>query len=356
MRPEPARETNPVSPMRLMLVDDSITARTVLSRIVERENDMVVAATASSAEQALERLRTVDVDVILLDLEMPGIGGLGGLPAIIAAARGARIMVVSSLTVTGAEHTVKALALGAADTLLKPPVGGFDHAYRTALVEKIRSIGQPAAQPARAIARPSPAIRATSRKNARIVAIGASTGGIHALGRMLGALPRRLDVPIVVTQHLPGSFMEVFAQQLARVCAYEPEVARDGAKVRPGQILVAPGHAHMTLVQGRDGLTVRLNRTPSASGCTPSVDPMFASLAQALGPHVVGVMLSGMGRDGLAGARAISAAGGSLFAQDEASSAVWGMPRAVAEAGLASAILPPEEIAARVAACAGMSA
>lgn len=342
--------------IRLMLVDDSITARTVLSRIVERQGDMAVAATASSAEQALDLLRTVEVDVILLDLEMPGIGGLGALPAIIAAARGARIMVVSALTVAGAEHTVQALALGAADTLVKPAVGGFDEAYRSALVDKIRSLGNPATDATRAAPKPAPAIRPASRKSASIVAIGASTGGIHALGHMLGALPHRLDVPIVITQHLPGSFMEVFAQQLARVCGYQPEVARDGTRVRPGHILVAPGHAHMTLVQDRDGLAVRLNRAPAASGCTPSVDPMFASLARVLGPHVVGVLLSGMGRDGLEGARMITAAGGSIFAQDEASSAVWGMPRAVAEAGLASAILPPEQIAARIAACAGMAA
>lgn len=352
----PARSTaSGQGPIRVMLVDDSITARTVLSRIIERQADMAVAATASSAEQALGLLRTVEVDVILLDLEMPGIGGLGALPAIIAAARGARIMVVSALTVAGAKHTVQALSLGAADTLVKPSVGGFDEAYRNALAGKIRLLADPATDAARAAAKPAPTIRPVSRKSVSVIAIGASTGGIHALGKLLGALPHRLDVPIVVTQHLPGSFMEVFAQQISRMCNYQPEVARDGTRVRPGQLLVAPGHAHMTLAQDRDGLAVRLNRAPAASGCTPSVDPMFASLARVLGPHVVAVLLSGMGRDGLEGARNIVDAGGSIFAQDEASSAVWGMPRAVVDAGLASAILPPEQIAARIAACAEMA-
>jgi two-component system chemotaxis response regulator CheB len=337
-----------------MVVDDSITARTVHSRIVTSGDDMSVVAIASTAEQAIHLLASVRVDVILLDLDMPGIGGLDALPGIIAAARGARIMVVSSLTVDGAEQTLAALAQGAADTLPKPVSGTFDEAYRETLRGKIRALGGASARRARtSAARPaSPAsrVRAGSGRRPQVLAIGASTGGIHALGQLFGALPKRLALPILITQHLPASFMPVFARQLQTISGCEALVAEEDTELLPGRILVAPGDAHLTVWAHGGAMRIRLDRSPSASGCTPSVDPMFASLAEVYGADTLGVVLSGMGRDGSLGAAKIVASGGALFAQDEASCAVWGMPRAVAEAGLASAILPPEQIAVRIAA------
>lgn len=339
-------------PIRVMIVDDSITARTVLSRIVEGEEDMAVAATANSAEQALQRLCQEQVDVILLDLEMPGMGGLAALPDILKAARGAKVMVVSSLTLDGAEPTVAALSLGAADTLPKPAVGQFTAPYRQGMLAKIRALGR--SEPTW---KASPPIRSRqkSREVATIVAIGASTGGIHAMSLLFAALPRRLPVPILVTQHLPASFMPVFARQLEGFSGYPTGVARDRTPVRPGQILVAPGDGHLVVEKKGDALIARISRVPAPSGFMPSVDPMFHSLAECAGANALGVMLSGMGRDGCEGAGQLVERGGCMFAQDQESSAVWGMPRGVAEAGIATAILPPREIAMRITASTGAS-
>lgn len=340
------------APLKIMIVDDSITARTVHSRIVAGDPEMAVTAIAGTAEQAIHLLATIHVDVILLDLEMPGIGGLDALPRMIEAARGARILVVSALTIDGAQQTLAALAQGAADTMPKPVAGQFDQGYRDALLTKVRALGRSShrlAPTTRQPALPVP-LRPGSLRKPKILGIGASTGGIHALGQLFEALPRALDVPILVTQHLPASFMPVFATQLSTVYGCEALVALDDAEVLPGRILIAPGDAHLALRRHGDHLRVKLDHRPAASGCTPSVDTMFASLADLFGGDAMGVVLSGMGRDGADGARRIVTAGGAVFAQDEATCAVWGMPRAVAEAGLASAVLPPAEIASRIAA------
>lgn len=339
-------------PLKIMIVDDSITARTVHSRIIASDDEMAVTAIAGTAEQAIHLLATIHVDVILLDLEMPGIGGLDALPRMIEAARGARILVVSALTIDGAQQTLSALAQGAADTMPKPVAGQFDQGYRDVLLGKVRALGRCSHRLAPATRHPALPVplRPGSLRKPRILGIGASTGGIHALGQLFGALPRGLDLPILVTQHLPASFMPVFATQLSAVYGCETLVAADDAEVLSGHILVAPGDAHLALRRQGDRLRVKLDHRPAASGCTPSVDTMFASLAELFGSDAMGVVLSGMGRDGTDGARQIVAEGGAVFAQDQASCAVWGMPRAVAEAGLASAILPPAEIASRIAA------
>ena len=343
-----------VNAIRVMVVDDSITARTVYSRIIAKERDLDMTAVAGTAEDALAALRTVRVDVILLDLEMPGMGGLEALPSIIAKARGAQVLVVSSLTLAGAEHTVRALALGAVDAIPKPPPGSFDQAYRDGLVAKIRGLGRARRTPRPAASVPlPPARRDPTPHQARILAIGASTGGIHALGRLFAGLPPRLGMPILVTQHLPGSFMEVFARQMEALSGREAVVAHDRLALVPDRIVVAPGDAHMTVVEWSGRHEIRLNRQPASSGCCPSVDPLFASVAKVYGPHALGVVLSGMGRDGCLGAQDIATAGGVVLAQDEASCAVWGMPGAVAQAGIATAVLPPEALAGRIALSAG---
>lgn len=339
--------------IRVLIVDDSLTARAAFSRVVGEEADLEVAAAVSTAEGALALLASERVDVILLDLEMPGIGGLGALPQMIERAREAKILVVSCLTADGAEQTVEALSLGAADTLQKPATGGFDRAYRERLLAKVRALGKRPLRRAVAAGLASaatPILRSPSRERAAIVAIGASTGGIHAIGQLLGALPARLGVPILVTQHLPASFVLAFAQQLRDVSGREALPAADGMALLPDTILIAPGDAHLTLAARPSGHVVRLDRRPAASGCMPSVDPMFASLADAFGAASLGVVLTGMGRDGSEGAQQIAAAGGTILAQNEATSAVWGMPGAIARAGLASAILHPRDIAGRIAA------
>lgn len=340
-------------PIRLMIIDDSLVARTALKRIIEGGSGMEVIAAVNTAEAALDVLRSVRVDVILLDLEMPGMGGLKALPKIIATAPRARILVVSSLTVDGADQTLAALSLGATAVLPKPGALSFTDGYRDMLLDRVRALGRATAGDAASSATghaPAIAARSHSIKPAHALAIGASTGGIHALVRFFAALTSPVNVPIFITQHLPGAFMPAFARQLTLASGYDAIVAEDEMPVRPGRIHIAPGDAHMTVRSLAGRPVVRLDRSPMPSGCLPSVDPMFSSLAQEFGEHVLGIVLSGMGRDGSQGAAQIVAAGGSIFAQDEPSCAVWGMPRAVAEAGLASAVLSPEEIACRVSA------
>lgn len=341
-------------PIRLMIVDDSLVARTALRRMVEGEGDLKVVSTVSSAPAAIEALATTRVDVVLLDLDMPGVGGLEALPDILQAARGARILVVSSLTSDGAEQSLRALSLGAADTHPKPTSGALDGAYCDALTAKVRLLGRGrtmAETPADLgllVARPA------VHKPAQVLAIGASTGGIHALSTLLAALPRQIGVPILVTQHLPAGFMTIFARQLRLASGYDAVVAEDGMVLEPDRIFIAPGDAHLAIFKVENRLQVELDPRPASNGCMPSVDVMFASLARVFGDHALGVVLSGMGRDGAEGAGRIVDAGGLIYAQDEASCAVWGMPRAVADAGLASAIATPSEIALRVVASIGL--
>ena len=335
-----------------MIVDDSMVARAVLSRMVEADTAFEIAAVAGTAEDAIDALHEVRVDIVILDLEMPGAGGLKSIPRIIRAAAGAKVMIVSSLAEEGAEETVAALALGAADTLPKPGTGRFNGKFSEILLGKLKALGYAEGKSTFAAPRPvgaQPPLRAMPTDPIEVLAIGASTGGIHAIGVLFQALPKRIGVPILVTQHLPEPFMPVFARQLRAAAQREALVAEDGMPLLPDRILLAPGDAHLTVDRSEDVPVVRLVRGPSSSGCMPSVDPMFASIGAAYGAQALGVILTGMGRDGVEGAERLIAHGGSVIAQDESSCAVWGMPRAVLEAGLACAVLPPDKIARRIA-------
>jgi two-component system chemotaxis response regulator CheB len=335
-----------------MIVDDSTVARAVLSRMVESDPAFEILAVAGTAEDAIEALNQVRVDIIILDLEMPGAGGLKSIPRIIGAAAGAKIMIVSSLADEGAEQTVAALALGAADTMPKPGTGRFNGKFSEILVSKLKALGYasaPTLSPLPAKVAAEPVLRSMPSDPIDVLAIGASTGGIHALGVLFHSLPKRIGVPILVTQHLPAPFMQVFARQLGAVAHRECVVATDGTPLMPDRILLAPGDAHLTLEPDGDSAIVKLTQGRSTSGCMPSVDPMFVSVAAIYGRGALGIVLTGMGRDGVEGATRLVATGGSVIAQDEASCAVWGMPKAVLDAGLASAILPPDKIARRIA-------
>ena len=335
-----------------MIVDDSMVARAVLSRMIVADQGFEICAVAGTAEDAIEALGQVEVDVILLDLEMPGLGGLKSIPQILEAANGARVLIVSSLAEEGAEETVAALALGAADTLPKPGTGRFNGRFSEILLGKLRALGLAEranrARIERAVSESrrvtlSP-LRQIPVAPLKLLAIGASTGGIHALGSFFEHLKQPIAAPILVTQHLPAPFMPVFARQLAVASGRVAQVAEDGMRLINDQIFIAPGDAHLTIERRGESLTVRLERHASTSGCMPSVDPMFASAGAVVGGGALGVVLTGMGRDGTEGAAKLVACGGGVIAQDEASCAVWGMPRAVSEAGLVCAILPPCEI------------
>jgi two-component system chemotaxis response regulator CheB len=336
-----------------MIVDDSMIARAVLSRMIESDGAFEIAAVAGTAEDAIDALREVTVDIILLDLEMPGAGGLKSIPRIIAAAGGARIMIVSSLAEEGASETVAALALGAADALPKPGTGRFQGRFSEILLNRLKALGYADHSRGRISATAAPALgyplRVMPADPIDILAIGASTGGIHALGTLLAHLPTDIGVPILVTQHLPAPFMAVFARQLGVAAGRAAVVAEDGMRLQPNRIHIAPGDAHLTVDASVGMPSVRLVQGASASGCLPSLDPMLASIGALYGRGALGVVLTGMGRDGLEGAGRLVACGGAVLAQDEASSAVWGMPRAVLEAGLVSAVMTPDQLARRIA-------
>ncbi len=346
-RPNDKQVTSPGA-IRVMVVDDSLTVRTILKRIVESDTAMIVSDTASSAERALAQLEHAQVDIILLDLEMPGIGGLEALPAILKAAPQAQVMVVSSLTEDGAEATVKALSLGAADTMLKPRPGGFNEEYRSQLLEKVRALGQSGRETNHTAAEGTENCSRAEEFTYRpeVVAIGASTGGIHGLNIMLRALPLEFDLPILITQHLPNSFIPVFARQIEVASGRKTHIAEDGTEIRAGEIAIATGHSHLTVRRIGGKLVARSLAEAARTGCLPSVDPMLASLAECCDGRALAIILSGMGRDGFEGAEKLVAAGGTVWAQDAETSAVWGMPGAVSKAGLASLIASPQTLAA----------
>jgi two-component system, chemotaxis family, protein-glutamate methylesterase/glutaminase len=344
-------------PIRLMIVDDSIVARSVFQTILSEYPEFEIAATASTADQALERLDAAHPDIVLLDLAMPGMDGFTALPEIIHRGRGARVLIVSSSAADGADACVRALTLGAADTLEKPSAGTYRDRFAASLVDKLRRIGEsrPAEHGAvREAAAPAAlpleiSLRSLVSGPVDCLAIGSSTGGLHALSELFDALPSACDMPILITQHLPASFMPYFAAQMTDITGRPASVAKDGASLQRGQILVAPGNAHLTLRTFGGLPRVVLNRDAAPSGCLPSVDPMFASVAQTFGERAFAVVLTGMGRDGAIGAQDIVATGGEIAVQDRGSSVVWGMPGSVARAGLASTVAKPAAIAERIA-------
>ncbi len=339
---------------RVLIVDDSVVARAVIARMIDASDRFSVVGAVANAAAALEFLARASVDFILLDIEMPGVDGLTALPDLIAAGKGAKVLIVSSSADEGGAATVQALALGAAETLEKPGAAGLSGRFGSALVEKLeRLCERPAQMPPAVLIRAlqtGSAMPRSSGEDYDIVAIGASTGGIHALGQVLRALPVSFRLPILVTQHLPTSFMPYFAAQLAVLSGRPCEVAVDRLRIRPGRLIVAPGDAHLKCMRLGDGsVALRLTHEPAASGCMPSVDPMLASVAQVYGARTLAIVLSGMGRDGAEGARQVHDAGGCVVAQDQASSVVWGMPGAVAAAGIAAAVLAPDDIGRLVA-------
>ncbi len=341
-------------PIRLMIVDDSVVARAVLSRMIESDGGFEIAAVAASAEDAIDSLQAVKVDTVVLDLQMPGAGGLRSIPRILEVADGARVMIVSSLAEDGAEETMAALALGATDALPKPGASRFNGRFSEVLLARLKALGYADRQQPIAAAFPDlqPVrwpLRAMPHEPIQLLAVGASTGGIHALSILFQSLPRIIGAPILVTQHLPSLFMPVFARQLAVAAQRETLVAEDGMRLLPDRIILAPGDAHISLVSDLSGPVVKLVREPVPSGCMPSLDPMLEAAGSMFGSAALGVVLTGMGRDGVRGAARLVGSGGAVIAQDEATCAVWGMPRAVAEAGLCSAVVPPEKIARRIA-------
>jgi len=373
------REGRAVQPYRLMVVDDSAVIRGLLTRSLEADPEIAVLASASNGEMALNALARHDIEIVILDIEMPVMDGLTALPKLLAAKPGLKVIIASTVTRRGADVSMRALAAGAADYLTKPGASALTSAdeFKRELLAKVKVLGHarrrsvglaapgPAAQP---LAREGfellhephrrvIALRSAARDMPEAVAIGSSTGGPQALFKVMGALKGALKQPIFITQHMPATFTTILAEHIARASGYPCAEGVDGEPVRGGRIYVAPGDFHM-VVEGKErgAKMVRLLKTPPENFCRPSVDPMLRSLAAAYGGRVLTLILTGMGHDGLDGGKAVVAAGGTLVAQDEATSIVWGMPGAVATAGLCSAVLPLDEIGASVAKLASRTA
>lgn len=349
------RPTPPVSARRrVLIVDDSAVARLVVQRMVDSLDGFEVVATAGTAEQALERLGETPVDVVLLDLELPGMGGIEALPRLARRSGGAPVIVFSVHFRGNAAASVRAMTAGASDTLAKPVAWALADAFPRKLEHALRRVTTDGATRERPRAVPAaPAAGQGLARPVRCLAIGASTGGLHALAAFFAALPRSLAMPILITQHLPEQFIGYFANQMAAIAGRTVAVAREGARIGEGSVLVAPGDAHLAMAADGEGVRVRLQRGAAVSGCKPSADPMLAAAADIFGRDAVGVVLSGMGRDGLLGAEKLAGAGGELLVQDSGSAVIWGMPGAIATRGLAHRVAPPAELAAYVAMRAG---
>lgn len=336
--------------VRVMLVDDSLVVRSILERIVDQKAGLEVCASVASAHDALTVLAREPIDVVVLDIEMPGMNGIDALPHILDRAANACVLILSSNCVEGGPAAIDALALGASDTLAKPGRGSFSGRFAEVLTERILSLGQQREMPAvtRVAQRPAvapAAIAIDTEQPLECIAVAASTGGIPAFTNFLAHLSPRVTAPILLTQHLPDAFMAFYAKQIAIMTARTVRVAEAGMAVEPNHIYLAPGDAHLVIAETGRRREIALDRRPVDNGCCPSADPMFASVADVYGAAGVAVVLSGMGRDGVNGAARLKEAGGTVFAQAPESCVIWGMPGAVAKAGLAAATLNPDAIA-----------
>ena len=334
-------------PLRVLVCDDSALIRGAISRILEGDPAIRVVARASNGQQAVDTLRCTLVDVVVLDVEMPGMDGLTALPLLLEAKPAPRVLMASALTTRGAETTLQALRLGAADCIAKPSALGAlgEGDFRRDLLSKIHALGRRAGRTGRSLSlRPMP----RPMRPPQLLAVGSSTGGPQALFSLVQGVGARLPVPVVITQHMPVSFMPTLAQHLSRIGGMPCELAEAHAPLLPGRIYLAPGDRHLMVERSGGALRAHLDDNPPLNFCRPSVDPLFDSAARATAGAVVLTMLTGMGQDGLNGTRGAVDAGAIAIAQDEETSVVWGMPGAIARAGLCHAVLPLPQIAPRL--------
>jgi len=360
------------SPYRVMLVDDSAVIRGMLARWISNESDCVIVGSYPNGAQAVQHVKTCGAEIVVLDIEMPVMDGLTALPLLLKEVPGLQVLMASTLTARNADISMRALSLGAVDYIPKPEsarVGSTTSDFQRDLLDKIKALGGrlrrrsgvPAsgAAPVATVSRQASAavgpakpaalvLRKPSKIKPEILAIGSSTGGPQALFTFLGGLGKKVDVPIVITQHMPPTFTAILAEHIQKLTGIPASEGAVGDVVEPGKIIIAPGDYHMTLVQMGTKRVVKLDQGPQVNFCRPAVDPMFKSVSGLYGAGTLAVVLTGMGHDGREGGRTIVNAGGSVVAQDEETSIVWGMPGAVAEAGLCSAVVPLNDMAALV--------
>jgi two-component system chemotaxis response regulator CheB len=334
---------------RVLIVDDSALVRQMLTEMLGSDPAITVVGAAPDPIVARDMIKSLNPDVVTLDIEMPRMDGLAFLEKIMTL-RPMPVVMISSLTQRGADVTLRALEMGAVDYVAKPTIGlseGFA-LLRDEIITKVKTAAKahvrPLTQDRPAVVAPSGAGYSSSEK---LIAVGASTGGVEALHALLGAFPA--DSPaILVTQHMPEAFTAAFAGRLDQRCAVTVTQAKDGERVLPGHVYVAPGGQHLELARSGANYICRLNQNAAVSGHRPSVDVLFRSVARAAGGNSVGIILTGMGKDGAAGLLEMRQAGASTIGQDESSCVVYGMPKAAFDCGAVEIELPigkiPEQV------------
>ncbi|MCM1129920.1 MAG: chemotaxis response regulator protein-glutamate methylesterase [Alistipes senegalensis] len=322
-----------MSKIKVVVVDDSALIRGVMKEIINGQPDMEVVGAAPDPIIARELIRSVNPDVITLDVEMPKMDGLDFLERLMRL-RPTPVVMVSSLTERGSEITMRALELGAVDFVTKPKISiqSGMREYAEMIAEKIRTASQARVRIQARNAAPPPPIKTTMISSEKLIIIGASTGGTEAIKDFLVQMPA--DAPgILMVQHMPEGFTKSFAQRLNGLCRIEVTEAQGNERVLPGHAYLAPGHSHLLLQRSGANYMTKLDQGPLVSRHRPSVDMLFRSAAVAAGPNAVGVILTGMGKDGAMGMKEMRDAGAYNFAQDEASCIVYGMPREAVAAG-----------------------
>ena len=371
----------------MMVVDDAVVVRGLLTRWIEAEDGLQIVGSMRSGREAIEHFDRANPDVVILDVDMPDTDGITALPRLLEKKRDLVVIMASTLTRRNAEISLRALSLGAADYIPKPHTTRevtTSASFRRELIDKIKALGSrrkhvaaasaPPAAPAPVVSRtvervaemplrrvPSPPIAPAPWEHGplklrplpmippRVLLVGASTGGPQALNRCLAQLGSVIDhAPVLVVQHMPPTFTTILAEHLTRAVGRPAHEAVDGEEIRAGQIYVAPGGLHMRVTRRDGNPTIALDDGPQVNFCKPAVDPLFESAAEIWGSKNLAVVLTGMGSDGTRGAATLTAAGGTVIAQDEETSVVWGMPGSVATAGLCSAVLPLDLIAPKI--------
>lgn len=347
--------------VRVMIVDDSLVIRGFVARALESDPSFKVVSTASNGQLAVDLLRRIPADVIILDIEMPVMDGLTAIPKLKEIDPGVQIVMASTLTQKNAEISIKALSLGATDYLPKPSAremavpGEFQRNLRikvkalAALAWKnnVRQAYKSRILPAFVSAlseKKKIDLRPMPQFKPNVIAIGSSTGGPQALFEVIKSMGPGLAQPIVITQHMPPSFTTILADHITKQCNVTCVEAKEGDVLRSGHYYIAPGDFHMIVSKNHNEPLVHTVKEPPENYCRPSVDPMLRSLVGVYGSRILVVILTGMGQDGLKGAEAVINAGGAVIAQDEATSIVWGMPGAVAVSGFCSSVLPLADV------------
>jgi two-component system, chemotaxis family, protein-glutamate methylesterase/glutaminase len=346
--------------IRVLIVDDAVVVRRMLTDVLAGDPSVEVAGTAANGRIALAKIPQINPDIVTLDVEMPEMNGLETLVEIRKRYPHLPVIMVSSVTHRGAMNTMEALSHGANDYVTKPAgLGSVAEAtqyLREQLIPKVKlwctrsPRGDPAVRAPGATSSYPVAARTGRSHSASVqaVAIGVSTGGPNALSTVLGQLPGTLAVPVFVVQHMPPVFTKLLAERLASKSALRVTEAADGDEIRAQHVYLAPGNYHMSVGSNGGAKVIRTTQEPQENSCRPAVDVLFRSIADTYGAGSLGIILTGMGQDGLRGCERMRETGGQILAQDEASSVVWGMPGFVARAGLADKVVPLDEVASEI--------